>query len=115
ALAFLVKNKTLRHLPVTDFLAATSVGIVDDQIFLDLCYEEDSSALVDMNVVMTGSGEFVELQGAAEESPFRYDQLIELLEVAKKGVQELIQIQREALKEYEEWFHTTENMVGGSQ
>ena len=115
ALAFLVKNKTLRQLPVTDFLAATSVGIVNDQICLDLCYEEDSNAHVDMNIVMTGSGKFVELQGAAEESPFSYDQLNELLQLGRKGVQELIQVQREALKEYEALMSTPENMVGGSK
>lgn len=104
ALALLVKNKTIRHLPITDFLAATSVGIIKDQLCLDLCYEEDSHALVDMNIVMTGSGEFVELQGAGEESPFSYDQLLELLALAKKGIQELIQIQRTALQEYTNLF-----------
>lgn len=101
ALAGLVKNKTIRRFPVVDFLAATSVGIVHQQPSLDLCYEEDSNAEVDMNVIMTGSGKFVELQGTGEESPFSYEQLIELLDLAKKGIRELIEAQQTALQEYE--------------
>lgn len=110
ALAMLMKNKIIRRFPVTDFLAATSVGIVKDQLYLDLCYEEDSNACVDMNVIMTGSGKFVELQGAAEESPFSYHQLIELLDLGKKGIHELIQLQRAALQEYESLFESRVKM-----
>lgn len=106
ALALLVENKVIRRFPITDFLAATSVGIVEDQLYLDLCYEEDSNARVDMNIVMTGSGKFVELQGAAEESPFSNQELTELLDLGRKGIQELIQKQQEALKGYESLLET---------
>lgn len=106
ALALLVENKVIRRFPITDFLAATSVGIVGDQLYLDLCYEEDSNARVDMNIVMTGSGKFVELQGAAEESPFSYQELTELLDLGRKGIQELILKQQEALKGYESLLET---------
>ncbi|WP_124727052.1 ribonuclease PH [Staphylospora marina] len=99
ALIPLVKNGTLPSLPVKDFLAATSVGIVGEEAVLDLCYEEDSGATVDMNVVMTGSGEYVEIQGTGEESPFSPDQLSALLALAKKGTAELIRLQKEALGE----------------
>lgn len=98
ALNKLVEEGHLSHIPVRDFLAATSVGILDeDQILLDLCYEEDAVAKVDMNVVMTGKGEFVEIQGTGEEHPFTWDQLNTLLELAAKGIYQLIDIQKEAL------------------
>jgi ribonuclease PH len=99
ALIPLVKNGTLPEMPVRDFLAATSVGIVGEEAVLDLCYEEDSGATVDMNVVMTGSGEYVEIQGTGEESPFSPEQLTTLLSLAKKGTTELIRLQKEALGE----------------
>lgn len=99
ALAPLVKNGTLTEMPVKDFLAATSVGIVGEHVCLDLCYEEDSTAIVDMNVVMTGSGKYVEVQGTGEESPFTPEQLTQLLSLAQKGTNELIQAQKEALGE----------------
>lgn len=99
ALATLVENQTLPELPIRDFLAATSVGIVQGEACLDLCYEEDSRALVDMNIVMTGDGKYIELQGTGEENPFSRDQLNNLLALGDKGVQELIGIQKEALGE----------------
>jgi len=99
ALIPLVKNGVLSTFPVKDFLAATSVGIVGDQACLDLCYEEDSNAIVDMNIVMTGDGKYVEIQGTGEESPFSPDQLMQLLALAKKGTEDLIQMQKEALGE----------------
>ncbi|RAL26699.1 ribonuclease PH [Thermoflavimicrobium daqui] len=99
ALAPLVKNGTLPYLPVTDFLAATSVGIIGENPCLDLCYEEDSSAIVDMNVVMTGIGKYVEIQGTGEESPFSSEQLVELLQLAKHGVDHLINLQKSTLGE----------------
>ncbi|SFJ43009.1 ribonuclease PH [Thermoflavimicrobium dichotomicum] len=102
ALAALVKNGTLPYLPVNDFLAATSVGIVGDNPCLDLCYEEDSSAIVDMNVVMTGKGKYVEIQGTGEEAPFSSEQLTDLLRLAKYGVDHLIAIQKETLGEIAE-------------
>jgi ribonuclease PH len=78
-------------------VAATSVGIVNEAALLDLNYEEDSKAEVDMNVVMTGSGELVEVQGTAESRPFAKTTLLEMLELAGNGIEKLIAIQREVL------------------
>lgn len=82
--------------PVTNSLAAVSVGIVDGRAVLDLDYEEDFAATVDMNVVMTGRGEFVELQGTGEEATFTVDQLQELVALAQAGVASLGELQRSA-------------------
>ncbi len=90
----LVDKGTLKSLPVCDFVAAVSVGIVNGELQLDLCYEEDSSAEVDMNIVMTGSGDLVEIQGTAEKHAFTRDQLNEMIDLAEKGIGELIKIQR---------------------
>jgi ribonuclease PH len=84
--------------PILDSVAATSVGIVDGVAMLDLCYDEDSRAEVDMNVVMTGGGKFVEVQATAERTPFEQRQLDELLELARGGIAELLEIQRRALE-----------------
>lgn len=98
ALHKLVEEGQISRFPVRDFLAATSVGIVEeDRILLDLCYEEDAEARVDMNIVMTGQGEFVEIQGTGEEYPFSRQQLELLLSYAERGIQELIQIQKSVL------------------
>ncbi|HLU22864.1 MAG TPA: ribonuclease PH [Bacillaceae bacterium] len=98
ALHQLYIEKKLKAYPVTDFLAATSVGILEEVgVILDLNYVEDSSALVDMNVVMTGVGEFVELQGTGEESTFSATQLQEMLALANDGLKELMNIQKEVL------------------
>ena len=84
--------------PVKDFLAAVSVGINEsDEAILDLCYEEDSSAVADMNVVMTGSGDFVEIQGTGEKRPFTPAQLNELLALAKSGAEKLMEYEKDAL------------------
>jgi len=83
--------------PILDQVAAVSVGIVEGLPVLDLCYEEDSSAEVDMNLVMTRSGRFVEVQGTAESSPFSEEQLGEMMTLAKKGIAELLDAQRAAL------------------
>jgi ribonuclease PH len=91
------RNGMINKLPITDFLAATSVGIVDDVPLLDLAYNEDSRAMVDMNLVMTGAGGFVEVQGTGESGPFSRDQLDQLLALAESGVQRLVAIQRAAL------------------
>ncbi|SMO36610.1 ribonuclease PH [Melghirimyces algeriensis] len=99
ALYGLVRSGTLDSMPLTDYLAATSVGIVDGDPVLDLCYQEDSKAQVDMNVVMTGSGKYVEVQGTGEESPFSPEELNQLLELSKQGTETLIQYQKELLKE----------------
>lgn len=98
AIGKLVKAGTIKTNPITDFLAAISVGIDKEQgILLDLNYEEDSSAEVDMNVIMTGSGRFVELQGTGEEATFSREDLNGLLSLAEKGIQELIDKQKEVL------------------
>ncbi|PLR98264.1 ribonuclease PH [Bacillus sp. T33-2] len=100
ALTKLHKDKKLAAYPVTNFLAATSVGILENSdVVVDLNYVEDSAALVDMNVVMTGSGEFVELQGTGEEATFSYQQLQDLLKAAQEGLTELFEIQKIALGE----------------
>ena len=100
ALDKLSSSKKLTAYPVKDFLAATSVGIIDQkQVAVDLNYIEDSSALVDMNVVMTGSGDFVELQGTGEEATFSYSELQDLLNAAQDGLGKIISIQKEALGE----------------
>lgn len=100
AIAKLQDAKQLPLFPVTDFLAATSAGI-DAELgaILDLNYIEDSSALVDMNIIQTGSGRFVELQGTGEESTFTRQQLNELLELGDKGILQLVEYQQEVLGE----------------
>jgi ribonuclease PH len=97
ALEKLVDAGTLPSAPVRDFVAAVSVGIVDGEILLDLAYEEDSRADVDMNFVMTASGKMVEVQATAEHQVFDDQQLAKMLALAKKGVQELIAKQRAVL------------------
>ena len=89
--------------PLSGSLAAISVGIVDGQPSLDLDYIRDSQADVDMNVVMTGAGRFIELQGTGEEATFDDDQLAALIKLAKQGIAELTQIQRKALGEDWPW------------
>ena len=85
-----------------DSVAATSVGIVGGKHFLDLDYSEDSVAEVDMNMVMTGSGQIIEIQGTAEGAPFSFVELDQLNKLAVKGIQSLTQIQEETLKEIRE-------------
>jgi len=82
---------------VTDWLAAISVGKVDNEVMLDLNYAEDSQAQVDMNIVMTGAGKFVEIQGTAEDCPFTRDELNEMLALSEKGIRELIEVQKSIL------------------
>ena len=94
ALERLVAAGMLRAVPLTDSVAATSVGLVLGEPRLDLCYEEDSHAEVDMNVVMTGSGKFVEIQATAEGRPFAGEQLDDLLALATGGIRELTEHQR---------------------
>jgi ribonuclease PH len=93
----LVDDGVIEKIPVTDFLAAVSVGIVDDVEMLDLCYVEDSNAATDMNVVMTSKGEFIEIQATGEQLPFRKEQFDTLLSLAEKGISRLIEIQKDAL------------------
>src|ERR1700681_2270715 len=94
AIRQLVKFGALKRSPLRDFVAATSVGIFAGVSILDLCYQEDSQAEVDMNVVMTGSGRFVELQATAEKTSFDDQQLGSLLSLARRGIEELIALQK---------------------
>lgn len=96
-LSTLVADGLLDSVPLIDSIAAVSVGVVDGGVLLDLNYEEDSRAEVDMNVIMTGSGRFVEVQGTAEESAFSRDEMNKLLDVASAGVNELVGLQARAL------------------
>jgi len=97
AMRHMRKQGCFEELPILDFVAATSVGKVGDLILLDLDYSEDSQADVDMNIVKTGSGRFVELQGTAEEHPFSAEDLQALMATADKGIRELIALQHKVL------------------
>ena len=92
-----VKNRVVAVNPVKDAVAAVSVGIVDGQVYLDLCYEEDSRAEVDMNIVMTGSGKFIEVQGTAEHEPFSKSQMEGLTSTAQKGIKDLLKLQKKII------------------
>jgi ribonuclease PH len=94
----LIENKTLNRFPLKDYLAAISVGIVGKETLLDLNYDEDSNADVDLNVVMTGSGELVEIQATAEGRAFSLQALNEMLEVARPGIQKMLEAQKSVLK-----------------
>ncbi|MBS1714860.1 MAG: ribonuclease PH [Armatimonadetes bacterium] len=97
AVQWMMSQKMIRKNPLPEPLAAVSVGVCRNTEVLDLCYEEDSTAATDMNVVMTGSGKFVEVQGTAETAPFGADSLGRMLSLAKKGIDELVAKQREVL------------------
>ena len=98
ALTRMVEYGALKTLPVKDYVAAVSVGVVQGEPRVDLCYEEDSRADVDMNVVMTGAGRFVEVQATAEQTPFDDGQLQELLGLGRSAIEQLIEIQRGIVK-----------------
>ena len=95
----LVDNRVMRRSPLRCAVAAVSVGLVDDELLLDLCYQEDFDAQVDFNVVMTDRGELVELQGATEGAPFPRHRAEEALALAAKGLEPLFAAQRKALRE----------------
>jgi len=97
AMQRLVEAGTLSAAPLRDFVAATSVGIVDGEIMVDLCYEEDSRAHVDMNLVMTGGKKIVEVQGTAEQHPFDETQLKKMMDLARHGIESLIAKQQAVL------------------
>lgn len=99
AMQRLVESGVWKQLPLHDFLAATSVGVIGEETLLDLNYKEDSTAIVDMNVVMTGKGKFVELQGTGEDAPFSADQLQDMIALAKSGIGQLIASQKQALSD----------------
>lgn len=93
----LINEGRLAESPITTSVAAISVGIVDGEVLLDLCYEEDSKAHVDMNLVMTGEGEYIEIQGTGEEKPFTRQHMNDLMAIAEKGIMELVAHQNDAL------------------
>ena len=97
ALLWMRERGIVGELPLKDFVAAVSVGIISGEPVLDLCYVQDSNAEVDMNVVMTGEGKYVEIQGTAEGEPFSNDELEALKNLAGRGVAELIAIQKQTL------------------
>lgn len=99
AMQKLVDEAKIQALPITDFLASVSAGIVNGEPLVDLTYEEDSQAQVDMNVVMTGSGEFVEIQGTGEASPFSRERLDQLLAMSEAAIRGLIDLERRVLAE----------------
>lgn len=98
ALAYAVKQGLIEKIPLRDYLAAVSVGKVNGELLIDLAYEEDSNADVDMNLVMTGEGRFVEIQGTAEKAPFDEKEMKALLTLAKKGIRQLIKTEQELLR-----------------
>lgn len=100
AIGKLIKQDIIKEMPITNYLAAISVGIMPDgDAILDLEYVEDSEANVDMNIVMTGEKEFVEVQGTGEEATFSLDQLHKMLQLAEKGIEQIFELQKEALKD----------------
>ncbi|OQA92692.1 MAG: Ribonuclease PH [Elusimicrobia bacterium ADurb.Bin231] len=94
----MMKLKMINSFPVKDFIAAVSVGIVNGKPLLDLCESEDNDAAVDMNIVMTGSGRFIEIQGTGEEYTFSDMQLRDLIALAKKGISKIVKIEKNAVK-----------------
>lgn len=96
----MIKKKQIKTLPITDYLAATSVGILStDEEMLDLNYKEDAEAKVDMNIVMTGNGEYVEIQGTGEEATYSKEQLFTMLALADEGLNQIFAMQKEKLGE----------------
>jgi ribonuclease PH len=96
AMALLVERGQLASVPLTQAVAATSAGILEGVPLLDLCYEEDSKAEVDFNIVMTADGRFVEVQGTAEREPFSRDEMDRLLALAESGIRRLLEAQQAA-------------------
>lgn len=94
ALKYALRKGLIEKVPIKDYLAAISVGIVNGEPLIDLCYEEDSQAEVDMNIVMTGSGRLVEIQGTAEGTPFSMATLDNLIKLAEVGIKRLIELQK---------------------
>ena len=103
------KQKSFKVYPIRKFVCATSVGIVGEEKLLDLCYEEDSNAKVDMNIIGTDDGQFVEIQGTGEEAPFTRSELNEILDLGEKGIKQLIQLQKDCLKMDALWIGTGES------
>jgi ribonuclease PH len=97
AFDWMVERRMLERAPLTEAIAAVSVGVVGGLELLDLCYEEDSRAAVDLNLVMTDRGRYVEVQGTAEAEPFEEEQFAKLLGLAKKGIKQLLEEQKRVL------------------
>ncbi|MFH0772668.1 MAG: ribonuclease PH [Candidatus Omnitrophota bacterium] len=97
AFKWLQRKGLIKELPILDYVAATSVGIIKGEAVLDLNFEEDSKADVDMNIVMTGAGKFIEIQGTAEGAPFDDQKMRDLVALAKKGIAQLIETQKKSL------------------
>lgn len=95
----MIEKKIIDTIPIENFLAAVSVGIVDGEILVDLCFEEDSRAQVDMNVVMDSKGELIEVQSTAELSPFSREDFDKMLEKATSAIKEIIEIQKKILSQ----------------
>ncbi|MFB1052188.1 ribonuclease PH [Paraliobacillus sp. JSM ZJ581] len=105
----LMDKSVIKEMPITDYLAATSVGVMPDGTeILDLEYKEDSQAYVDMNIVMTGKGEFVEIQGTGEEATFSPAQLQTMLNLADQGLKEIFKKQQEAIGKWASHFEAKE-------
>ena len=100
------RKKGFKIYPIRNFVSAVSVGVVNEEILVDLCYEEDTKAKVDMNVVMSDEGEFIEIQGTGEEKPFSRKELNGLLDLAEKANKVIIHAQKEALKNDCLWIGT---------
>lgn len=98
AMRWMMAQRMIKEVLMPEAVAAISIGLIGGEGLLDLCYEEDSRAGTDMNVVMTESGKFVEIQGTAEATPFAVDTLGRMLKLAQKGINELIELQREVLQ-----------------
>jgi ribonuclease PH len=106
---WMIEEGMIEKSPIRNYVAAVSVGINDEVPVLDLCYEEDSQAKVDMNIVMTDKGEFIEVQGTGEESPFSSEELFELIKLGQAGIKEIIEMQKEALG------HSLSQLIGEAQ
>ena len=94
----LIASGAIKETPFTDYIAAVSVGIYNDNLVLDLPYEEDKDAQVDANIAMTASGKFVEVQSSGEEATFEFSQLCEMINLAKEGILEITKKQKEAIE-----------------
>lgn len=102
------RKKNFKVYPIRKYLSAISVGIVNNEKLLDLCYTEDSNAQVDMNIVMTDDGEFVEIQGTGEEKPFSRKDLNQLMDLGENGIKKMIEIEKRSLKMDALWIGTGE-------
>lgn len=99
SITYLLDRGEIQESPLQEYVAATSIGIIDGVPLLDLKYEEDSQAQVDLNLVMTESGRIIEVQGTAEKEPYTREELFEMLDLGEKGIAQLVEAQKQALEE----------------